>query len=37
MPKKGSELRWGMTSKKGRLTKDHPDTKNEKVLNLAEE
>lgn len=23
--------------KKGRLTKDHPDTKNEKVLNLAEE
>jgi len=23
--------------KKGRLTKDLPDTKNEKVLNLAEE
>ena len=37
MPEKGSELRWGMTSKKSRLTKDPPDTKNEKVLNLAEE
>jgi len=32
MPEKGSELRWGMTSKKGRLTKDHPDTKNKKGL-----